>query len=129
MNKNTLNKNNRAVVILLVIILLIGLGYYTNNNRQANQTKQGDSNSPSSQQNKAITNNEDATSQGGILTRMGTFMRTDNPNKGNFIIQTATSNFYIFTSRDYSSLLGKQVELTANGTTENFTLVDIVEAK
>jgi hypothetical protein len=63
------------------------------------------------------------------LSRTGTLLATDNPDRGNYMLKTDNSVFYIRTSRDFMALIGKKVTMTANGTIEKFTAVDIIEAK
>ena len=43
------------------------------------------------------------------------------------MIITQGHAFYIYTSRDFSALLDKQVKVSYSGTLDNFTLLDITE--
>ncbi len=56
----------------------------------------------------------------------GTLTASDNISKGNYKLQTSAHTIYIKTSRDFSSLLGKEVKVTYQGTIDSFNLGDIV---
>lgn len=60
-------------------------------------------------------------------TLEGVLKASNSPKKGNLMIETQGKTIYIFTSRDYSSLIGKQVVVTYDGTMEDFRLGDIME--
>ena len=65
-------------------------------------------------------------SKSGGQTLEGTLKTSDNLKKGNLMISTGKRTIYLFTSRDFSSLLDKNVTVTYNGTLDNFTLDNIV---
>ena len=58
-------------------------------------------------------------------TWMGTLKTSDNSKKGNLMLMTDTHTIYINTSRDYSALLDKKVNVTFVGSLDSFTLGDI----
>lgn len=58
----------------------------------------------------------------------GTLWASDNSARGNLMIVNGSTVVYINTSRDFSSLIGKEVVATIDGSLDNFTLVNI-EAK
>lgn len=57
-----------------------------------------------------------------------TLMASDNLAKGKYKIMVDNHTVYINTSRDYSKLVGKNVDIKYKGTMDSFTLIDI-EAK
>lgn len=137
------NINRGTVIITLSIaLLLIGLGYLHAKQQEPEfgegTTLQADT--PDSEANQMDLSqlsqaqlspvDQEANPTTGItLTRQGTLLVSDNPTRGNLMLKTPTSNFYFRTSRDYSSLIGKSVTATGNGTTEQFSLTDIIENK
>jgi hypothetical protein len=56
----------------------------------------------------------------------GILKASDNSKKGNLMLVTASSTLYISSSRDFSNLLGKEVKVTYDGTTDDFRLGDII---
>ena len=61
----------------------------------------------------------------GAQKLQGTLKISDDLRRGNLMLVTSERAIYLFTSRDYSSLLDKQVTVEIEGTLENFRLVDI----
>jgi hypothetical protein len=55
----------------------------------------------------------------------GKLMVSDNAKTGNLMLVTTDRTIYIKTSRDYSSLLNKNVRVTYSGTWQSFALGDI----
>jgi hypothetical protein len=58
----------------------------------------------------------------------GTLETTNNPTKGNYMIMVDGHMLYIRTSRDFSSLVGKSVNISYSGDMNNFVVKDIVSA-
>lgn len=56
----------------------------------------------------------------------GTLQKSDNSAKGTYELMTGGHTIYIHTSRDYSALVGKQVNVSYSGSLLNFSLGDIV---
>lgn len=137
------NINRGTVIITLsIVLLLVGLGYLHGKLREPEfaegTTLQADTQdseafqmdmSQLSQTQLSPVDQEPNQAAGTTLTRQGTLLASDNPARGNLMLKTPTSNFYFRTSRDYSSLIGKSVTATGNGTTEQFSLTDIIENK
>jgi hypothetical protein len=110
---------NIAIVAIVVLVGFLVFKKTTNH-----QTKE--STNPESQQNKA-----------GKLTPLprtplpdgpaweGVLKVSDNLKKGNLMLITEQRTIYLFTSRDFSNLLDKQVKVIYQGSLENFTLLDI----
>lgn len=57
----------------------------------------------------------------------GVLEKSNDTKKGNLMLKTTERTTYIFTSRDYSNLIGKNVVVTYQGDIESFTLGDITE--
>lgn len=55
----------------------------------------------------------------------GVLKNSDNQAKGNLMLVTADHTVYIHTSRDFSSLIGKNVKVAYTDTLESFVLGDI----
>ncbi|MBL8031767.1 MAG: hypothetical protein JNK33_05600 [Candidatus Doudnabacteria bacterium] len=141
--QNTSTKTNRGnlIIAISVIVLLVGLGYL-NTKRQAPEFTEGttmqadktDSEAAQTEEGSSLPESQiqitPTTKQSaGTFVRQGTLLTSDNPTRGNLMLKTQNSTFYLRTSRDYSSLLGKSVTATGNGTTEQFSLIDIIENK
>lgn len=57
----------------------------------------------------------------------GTLWASDNESKGNLMLVTGNAMVYIRTSRDFNNLKGKEVIISADGTLDNFVLINIEE--
>lgn len=136
MNNEFFKKNQGLIIAVVIIVILIIISVSRNSDNKTpipeksqseeqtikdeNQTEEPSKPTPG----KPTTG---ATNQvTGSLIREGTLLTSDNSQRGNYMIKTATSNFYLKTSRDFSPLLNKQVKMVADGTVEKFTLIDIV---
>lgn len=141
--QNTSIKPNRGnlIIAISVIVLLVGLGYL-NTKRRAPEFTEGttmqadktDSEAAQTEESSSLPESQiqrTPTTKQSVATfvRQGTLLTSDNPTRGNLMLKTQNSIFYLRTSRDYSSLLGKSVTATGNGTTEQFSLIDITENK
>lgn len=72
------------------------------------------------------------TPQGSGTKLQGRLYSSDNLDKGNLMLVISpeggrTQAVYIKTQRDFNALVGKSVEVRFSGTTDKFTLEDIVE--
>ena len=56
---------------------------------------------------------------------LGKLMASDSPSKGNLMLVTKDRTIYIKTSRDFSSLVGKNVRVSYEGSYQSFALGDI----
>lgn len=63
----------------------------------------------------------------GNITLKGELKASDNSVRGNLMLETDHTKIYLRTSRDFSALIGKKVEVTIKGTLDSFVLVDIKE--
>ena len=59
----------------------------------------------------------------------GTLQNSDNKAKGNLMLVTADRNIYIKTSRDFSALVGKKVDISYEGDVNNFVLGNIAASE
>ncbi len=59
----------------------------------------------------------------------GELQNSSDPKRGNLmlLLQDSDRIIYLHTSRDYSALVGKQVQVMIDGSLDDFRLVDIVE--
>jgi hypothetical protein len=62
-------------------------------------------------------------------TWTGVLKKSDSPTKGNVMLVTKDRTIYMKTSRDFSSLLDKNVSVTYEGTWQNFVLGDVTLAE
>lgn len=63
----------------------------------------------------------------GNVTAVGTLMQSDNPARGNLVLDSNRGKIYIATARDFTQFLGKQVTLEAQGTLNSFTFLGFTE--
>ncbi len=118
---NNFYKNPRwQAAALIVVIIIIGwfvlkkpgqkaIAPTTNNNNQQTQNEEQ----------AAIISPETKTWE-GILKL------SNNPQKGNLMLETKEQTIYIKTARDFSQLAGKEVTVSYEGTLESFVLGDII---
>jgi hypothetical protein len=57
----------------------------------------------------------------GMVTASGRLEASDDESRGNYLIISGTTKIYLQSVRDYGSLRGSEVELTARGTLQSFT--------
>lgn len=135
-------KNNPIYVIvgLLAIMLVVYLIATGGNNGETdpgtenqgveqtdngqNEPENGDENT---NQNGTDQEGEETDSQdpqaGANVNVSGTLQESDNPELGNLMVDSESGKIYINTARDFSSLLGTQVELNAEGTLNSFRFI------
>jgi hypothetical protein len=68
------------------------------------------------------------TSAGGDVTARGTLKSSDNPSRGNLMVQTENSKIYVSTSRDFSGLIDQEVTLLASGNINDFVFLGFRES-
>jgi hypothetical protein len=85
------------------------------------------SNEPNNQQttNAPAKTTANSPASSGSSTWQSTLELTDNTASGNYFITISGHKIYLRTSRDYSSLVGKQVNVSYTGDLTSFTLNDI----
>lgn len=137
MNSEFFQKNKGLIIAGVIIIILIIISVSKNDskttteNSATTQTEEqtldtGDKNAENTTTNKPESIKTENSSTTGNLIREGVLLASDDSKQGNYMVKTQNSVFYIRTSRDFNSLLNKEVKMVANGTVEKFSLVDIV---
>ena len=115
---NKTSKYLPPAVVVLVILIIAGVQLFK-------QNKPASDESPAGEQQQNGENDEKETLTGAPGAFEGTLKISDNLKRGNLMLITPERAIYLFTSRDYSALLDKEVHLEIEGTLENFSLVDI----
>jgi hypothetical protein len=141
---NNAKKYTGTIMAISVIVLLVGLSYLntkrqgpelaegttTQTDKLDSESEQADTASMLKQTEKKTTpQTQEKSNPAGTFSREGVLLTSDNPSRGNLMLKTQQSVFYLRTSRDFSSLIGKQATVTANGTVEQFSLMNITENK
>lgn len=135
MNKEFFQKNRGLLIAGVIIIILIIISATRSSDNNTNSPveqgqEQMQEQDGTSMLNEGETKNDNTStsnsSTNGQLVREGTLLVSDDSKQGNYMVRTSNSIFYIRTSRDFSSLVNKEVTMTAKGTVEMFSLVDIV---
>ncbi len=119
-------KNPRVQAGLgLIVVILLGWWLAKTPAKNSSNPAQPDGNQQNQQSETPKT--EVKTATGTPANWEGTLKLSDNLQKGNLMLVTADKKIYIHTSRDFSSLLEKQVVVTYEGTSDAFRLGDITE--
>lgn len=119
-------KNPRVQAGLgLIVVILLGWWLAKTPAKNSPNPAQPDGNQQNQQSETPKT--EVKTATGTPANWEGTLKLSDNLQKGNLMLVTADKKIYIHTSRDFSSLLEKQVVVTYEGTSDAFRLGDITE--
>jgi hypothetical protein len=84
-------------------------------------------NSPAANQNISPEQKTKTTISAGASVWEGLLKASDNSQKGNLMLVTNGNTIYMYTSRDFSPLIGKEVVVTYEGDSGGFVLGDIVE--
>ena len=112
----SMDKKNRIYIIItgVVAITLIWLSQSNRNRMPELQLPLGEE----------LTN--DVTAE-NIDTLEGVLWSSDNETRGNLILVNQYATIYLKTSREFGSLVGKNVIVSVDGTLDNFTLLNIEE--
>ena len=116
-----MNKKILYPVLVIAAGIIIGLIWRYESKVPAESSANPDQNSTAAQ-NISIPAKSSTT---GSNVWQGTLKASDNSKKGNLMLVTDKSTIYIYTSRDYSNLIGQQVNVSYEGTLNNFVLGDI----
>ncbi|MDP2933708.1 MAG: hypothetical protein Q8N81_06290, partial [bacterium] len=73
------------------------------------------------------TSNKTLPLEAGKNQLVGELKKTDDIESGNLMLITTDKKLYLNTTRDFNSLVGKQVVVTIDGDSQNFRLIDIKE--
>jgi hypothetical protein len=125
-----MNMKNKRILIGLVLIVAIAVvfGFLKKKEIKAPDTQTIKSGTElTNDSNEQAPKTSAPELKGNSLT--GTLQKSDNAKNGNLMVITEGRKHYIRTSRDYISLIGKQVDVRYEGTLEDFVLGDIVEHK
>ncbi|HEY4520614.1 MAG TPA: hypothetical protein VJJ72_02320 [Candidatus Paceibacterota bacterium] len=128
--------NNKAIfwTVGIIAILLIAWLFWPNKNN--GDLMPGETETPTASPSQAISPSAVASPTGspsptvlpdGTMSLSGELKVSDNESKGNLLLVTSDSKIYLRTSRDFSPLIDKQVEVIILGTIESFSLVTIRE--
>jgi hypothetical protein len=127
-------QENLVPIIVVVLIAVLAIIYFVsrgndnegdrNDGQQTEQTGENSGN----QQNQNQNGNETPTPNSGVAGEQtagnvnvsGTLRASDNPAKGNLMLDSSQGKIYISTGRDFSSLLDKEVTLNAQGSLNSF---------
>jgi hypothetical protein len=110
--------------VSILALLAAGCGSASQNSSSSNttnstkQTTLNPSPSPSS-----LGSGNQGTTTGS--TWQGILMASNNSAKGNYMLSANGHTIYLHTSRDYSALVGKSVNVGYSGTMDSFSLDDI----
>ncbi len=119
--------DKKTMGVVAVVIVIIAALWFMSGKKQGAEEGNNVTPSPAPYQ-PAVKDepNPPAAMPEGTNTWEGTLKTSDNQAKGNLMLQTKDRVIYIKTSRDFSSLIGKQVTVTYNGTLGSFILGSII---
>ncbi len=123
-----------VVIILFIVAVTKDKNDNDKNNEQANEqtTSQNSNQNQGQNQNsngqQSENNNSGSTSSGNV-TAKGTLKNSDNSGRGNYVVESNRGKIYISTKRDFSSLVGKEVTLNAQGNINQFTFLGFAEGQ
>lgn len=136
------------IFLLLVLAVVAGIWYFKgskDDNSDNSTTQQQNSNSSSSDNSNSSNSNSSSDSETQDSTSAsdsddtvvqevpngleGQLKVSNDSNRGNLMLLLKDSDriIYLYSSRDYSSLIGKNVLVTIDGSLDDFRLVDIKE--
>lgn len=137
-------QNNPIYVIVgllavLTIVYFIATGGDNGNNDVAvdeNTQETTGQNQPTENQPGTTPNGQDTETQdngqvqgeGNIATK-GTLRESDDAARGNLMVESSSGKVYVSTSRDFSSLVGKEVTLNAEGSLNSFRFLGFDDSK
>jgi hypothetical protein len=117
--------SGKKALFLVPVIVLLAAG--CGSSQSANT---GSNNSPGTEQTANAPVSPVATSTNPSINAtgspwQGTLQTSDNSAKGNYMISVSGHTIYLRSSRDYSQLVGKQVNVSYSGDMTHFVLGDI----
>lgn len=116
MTSNGVNKKNRIYIIMTGIVAITLIWLSQSNKNQLSELQLPLSEEPTN--NIAVEN---------VDTLEGVLWSSDDETKGNLMLVNNNATIYIRTSRDFNNLVGKYVIASVDGTSDNFTLLNIEE--
>lgn len=128
-----MDKNQKIAVAVIAIIAIVAawqlgkspVNEPTQNQEQTEEENGSVINGEEQQENNNTSTESDNENQGEENMWEGKLEASDNTAKGNYKLTSGTHVIYIKTSRDYSSLVGKDVKVSYQGSLESFSLQDI----
>ena len=126
--KTFLKKNWQAITAIVIVLLVVwyfGSRHSKNAPAAPASSAQGTSNETMAP---APTSKSSSTMTEGHYWE-GMLQKSDNTSKGNLMLVMSDHTVYLRTSRDYSSLIGKKVEVSYQGDLNSFSLENIVAAE
>lgn len=143
-NQGFWQKNSQYIVPIAIIIVLAIVLFATQRgkddqagdeaqNEQTNQNTNSADNNPNPAPTPAQTPTPTATGDAvsgttGNVTAAGTLRISDNASRGNLMVESNRSKIYIATRRNFSSLIGKPVNLVASGSLNSFSFLGFKES-
>ncbi len=119
--------DKKTIGIVAVVVVIIAALWFMSGKKQGSDENSNVTPSPTPSMPQVKDEpNPPAAMPEGTNTWEGTLKTSDNKAKGNLMLQTKDRVVYIKTSRDFSSLIGKEVTVTYNGTLDSFILGSIV---
>jgi L-lactate permease len=113
-------KSWQTYAIVAAIIVVVFVIWFMRKNKPQNNAQQ-----TTQQQNQNTSKPTSASTQTGWDVWNGTLQKSDNATKGNFMLATKERTIYLKTSRDFSQMVGKKVNVSYEGTWQNFVLGDV----
>lgn len=119
-----LKKNSGLILGLAIAGVVLGLVFLSNKPKPAVTPESGErvmiENTPKkTQETPEATDTE--------LKLEGKLEKSDNPGRGNLMLITKETRVYLYASKDFSGLVGKNVTVEAEGSIDNFRLIGIKE--
>ncbi len=123
-------------IIVVVVVIVVG-GYIATRHAKTNSTADQKNSAQNGSMQTALTQGHStitmapAKAAGKMMPPatgqiwQGTLEQSNNPAKGNLMLVTPDHTFYLRTSRDFSSLIGKKVNVSYSGSLTNFSLTNI----
>jgi len=117
-----MTKNTKQVYTAVAVVVVVAVVIWLFKSKPAAQNTQIQSDT--NQQNSQNPNPSPApTANSGIWT--GTLKASDNAAKGNLMLITSDRTIYMTSSRDFSGLYGKKVDVSYQGSLKSFVLGSI----
>jgi hypothetical protein len=116
----------KTFVVGIIIILVVVAGLHFFKKRSGTEVKT-DAQTGTNLEKASTDEQKELISQkksGNVME--GTLKLSDNKKKGNLMLVMPDRTLYLSTTRDFSQLIGKQVEVSYEGTLEDFVLGNII---
>jgi hypothetical protein len=108
---------------IIIVVIIIGVYFDI---RHANKTQPAENSEQTNMsQNEAAVPSSISQAATGTESWEGTLENSNNSAKGNLMLVTPAHTIYIRSGRDFSSLIGKKVNVTYQGTLDSFSLENI----